>query len=203
MRYRKLSRSEVLRILRQKDRIIKKLYREKQELKHYASFDSMTHALNRGIGINILKKKMIKAKITGDKLTVCFIDVDELKKINDNFGHSEGDRLLINIVKIIKGNIRKNDFIIRLGGDEFLIVFPQTDIKCARGILKRICDKITKINSKGTNNYKMSISYGFAQFNPNSQLNVKKLIDKADEEMYKKSKKIKDFKHKCQNKTIL
>lgn len=70
-----------------------------------------------------MDKELNLSKIGNINLIVCFVDVDELKTVNDNFGHQEGNKILINMAKILKDSIRKTDFVIRMGGDEFLVAF--------------------------------------------------------------------------------
>ncbi|MBN7575342.1 hypothetical protein C1H57_09175 [Clostridium sp. 2-1] len=77
----------------------------------------------------MLSEEFYSSKSNGKNIVLCFVDVDRLKIANDTFGHEEGDNLLINVTNILKESIRKTDFIIRLGGDEFLIVFPNITMK--------------------------------------------------------------------------
>lgn len=186
MRYKYLSKQYLIEKLKNKDKLIKKLYREKNILKYYASFDTMTKALNKRSGISILNKEIIKSKYNGKTLVICYIDIDRLKYINDKFGHHEGDRVLINVGNIIRKNIRESDLFIRLGGDEFLVVFTETSLKNSKNILNRIETKIKQLNRIKNNKYNIAFSYGFAQLN--KKVGMKNLIKRADREMYKKKK---------------
>ena len=197
MRYRNLSKADMVKELKKKDRTIISLYKQIEVLTYYAAFDSMTDALNKRIGIKLLKKKIFETKANGDNLTVCFIDVDKLKKINDNFGHAEGDKLLINVGKIISTSIRRDDLLIRLGGDEFLVVFPKTNLSYAKKILRRVCSQIEIANDSKAYQYDIDLSYGFAEFSTDREINVNDLIRKADKEMYKK--KMAKYEGNCRN----
>lgn len=177
-----------------KNEIIKYLLKENKILKYHASFDNMTKALNRRMGIKLLEKRIQQSENHNKNLIVCFIDIDKLKKINDNFGHIEGDKTLMKVSRIIRTYIRKEDLFIRIGGDEFLLVFSGISLKSAKNILIRICDNIKRFNRSKVKEYEIKISYGFAQIRGN-KINVNNLIRVADKEMYKK--KISKCKGNC------
>lgn len=185
-----MTKEELIKILKYKDSLLKKLNLEKEKLKYYASTDVMTGALNRRAGLKRLNKEFKLSKISNDNIVVCFADVDKLKMINDNFGHEEGDKVLKIIAKTLRENTRKGDFVIRMGGDEFLIVFPRTSINNVNKICDRISKSIEKIN-KNNQDYNLNLSYGFYEYNPksDSKMLISDLIKSADMEMYKKKKK--------------
>ena len=117
---------------------------------------------------------------------MCVIDVDNLKIINDTFGHSEGDKVLISTAEIIKGRIRDDDFVVRMGGDEFLAVFPRTSFIEFNKLWNEICIQVDNFN-KRNNMYKLSLSYGMYEYKSRGidALTINDLIVKADKEMYK------------------
>ncbi len=189
----------LIKILRQKDDKLKRLSLENEKLKYYASIDAMTGVLNRRAGLVLLDKEFNLSKINNKSLMVCFIDVDRLKIINDNFGHEEGDKVLIRVAKILSKSIRKTDFVVRMGGDEFLVVFPETTMKEVNKVWYRICSKVDNIN-RNNNSYNLSLSYGFYEYNKEieKEMSINDLIQKADSEMYKKKlKKRRNFKDMC------
>ncbi|MEC9489639.1 MAG: diguanylate cyclase, partial [Halanaerobiales bacterium] len=94
-----------------------------KRLKKYASTDRLTEVLNRRAGLDYLKEEMKLAEAADDVLSVIFIDVNDLKLVNDNFGHQEGDELLQKISDILQHSLRRNDKVVRLGGDEFFADF--------------------------------------------------------------------------------
>lgn len=179
-----MDKETLIKILIQKDNILKRLYLEKEKLNYYASTDVMTGVLNRRAGLEQLNEEFNSSKSNGKSIVVCFVDVDRLKMINDTFGHEEGDKLLINATKILRRSIRKNDFIIRLGGDEFLIVFPKTTMKEVNKIWSKICNTVEKVNN---DKYSLSLSYGFYEYSQDikKEMSINDLIGKADAEMYK------------------
>ena len=194
MNYENMEKETLVKILRQKDDMLKRLYLEKEKLNYYASTDVMTQVLNRRSGLELLGKEFDLSKINGKNLVVCFVDVDRLKKINDAFGHEEGDKVLISVAKILREIIRKTDFVIRMGGDEFLVVFPQITMKEVNKAWYRVCRMIEEVNINN-DNYNLSLSYGFYEYSKEIQkeMSINDLIKKADAEMYKR--KLKFQKH--------
>lgn len=183
-----MDKEKLIKILIQKDHMLKRLYLEKEELNYYANMDVMTGVFNRRAGLELLNKEFNLSKKNKKNIVVCFIDVDRLKIINDTFGHEEGDKTLINAAKVLRESIRKTDFIIRMGGDEFLIVFPKTVMKEVNKIWYEVCKKVDKINESNDNyNHNLSFSYGFYECSQEmiNKLSINDLIRKADEEMYK------------------
>lgn len=194
-----MDKEKLIEILTLKDDMLKRLYLEKEKLNYYASIDIMTGVLNRRAGLELLSEEFNLSKINGNNIVVCFADVDMLKMINDNFGYEEGDKLLISTAKILRESIRKTDFIIRMGGDEFLIVFPKTVMKEVNEIWYEICNRIEKINTINEK-YNLSLSYGFYEYNQDikKEISINDLIEKADADMYRnKSRKNRYFEEKC------
>ncbi|WP_052112968.1 GGDEF domain-containing protein [Clostridium novyi] len=190
MNYENMDKKQLIEILRDRESILKKLYLEKEKLKYYASTDGMTGVLNRRVGLKLLNKEFSLSKSSNESIVVCFADVDKLKIINDKFGHKEGDRVLKFVAQTLKENIRKDDFVIRMGGDEFLIVFPRTTKRDIYYILNRIYKKIKEFNLKEYK-YNLSLSYGFSEYKLNEakDLTLNEVIHKADKKMYKRKLK--------------
>lgn len=190
MNYDNMSKEKIIEILIQKDDMLRKLWEENKKLNYLASIDAMTGALNRKSGLELLEREFKLLNINNENLVICFVDVDGLKIINDTFGHEEGDKLLINATKILKESIRKTDFVIRMGGDEFLVVFPETSMKEANKVWGRILKSVEEIN-KDNEKYNLSLSYGFYEYSKETEkkLTINELIKRADIEMYKVKRK--------------
>jgi diguanylate cyclase (GGDEF)-like protein len=138
--------------------------------------------------LQILEQNIKLSKREKKPISVCFIDVDKLKYINDHLGHKIGDELLVNVTKIIKENIREMDSLARIGGDEFLIVFPNCDEEKAEEIWQRITKDFKKFNEKNKS-YSIEVSHGISHFNVANNKNADELITEADEKMYKEKNK--------------
>ena len=122
-------------------------------------------------------------------MSVIFIDVDNLKTINDNFGHDAGDFVLRKIADIIRNSIRESDILIRVGGDEFVLGLPSARKEDAQMIIKRIKGALNNI--KIDEDVRVDLSYGICEYSDfEKDLDIEDLIKAADNEMYqmKKSK---------------
>ncbi|MDF2882526.1 MAG: Diguanylate cyclase/phosphodiesterase domain 2 [Clostridiaceae bacterium] len=185
MSYEENDRETLINLLKTKDEIIDELKNEIDELTYFANFDSMTGVYNRRYGLKLLHNFINISKPEKIHTTVCFIDVDKLKRVNDNYGHDEGDKLLIEISAVLKKSVRNGDIVFRLGGDEFIVIFPHTTLKQAKKIEKRIWENIEKINNSNRFKFKLQISSGFCEFTNSDVNSIDELIRKADSNMYK------------------
>lgn len=111
-------------------------------------------------------------------------DIDRLKYINDNYGHAEGDKLIINVASILKKCFRETDAVARIGGDEFVAILEEIDTNDAEVIKTRIESQIESHNQRIQEKYlRVSFSIGYAVGdNPGDTLEV--IMKKADEMMY-------------------
>lgn len=158
--------------------------RVETELRRLATTDVLTDVYNRRSGLLLFRQQLQLAQRNKQRLCVCYVDTDFLKTINDVYGHAEGDEVLKTISAIIKEVLRKIDIICRLGGDEFLLVFPQCAMKQAVYIWNRIDERINSFNAKETKPYSISLSRGFAEYDPANEKSADQLIMIADKEMY-------------------
>lgn len=145
--------------------------------------DSLTGAYNR-------EKLIVKINriITGNykqKFCVVFIDLDNFKYINDNWGHNEGDTALIIVVNLIKVVLNKDDFITRYGGDEFVIFLNVENREEIKNIISRILQLFDKYNRKNIKSYKLTFSYGYKLYDSSSPLHFNEYINDVDNLMYK------------------
>jgi|LGVF01.1.fsa_nt_gb diguanylate cyclase (GGDEF)-like protein len=163
------------------------------ELLKHATLDIMTGLFNRRIGEEILENLIDSAKENKTKFSICFIDINNLKTVNDELGHNAGDDMIINLAKIIKSNIRENDLVCRLGGDEFLLVFHDYNSNQAELAIKRINNRIDEFNRIENHKYKLSVSVGIEEYDGVSTMH--ELIKNADAKMYyeKKNKRNKNY----------
>ncbi|WP_434799205.1 GGDEF domain-containing protein [Terrisporobacter vanillatitrophus] len=186
MNYDNMNREKLIEILIHKEDMLQKLWLENKKLNYFASIDAMTGVLNKKSGLELLEREFKLSNSNDKNMVICFIDVDGLKIINDTFGHEEGDKLLISTAKILKESIRKTDFVIRMGGDEFLVVFPKTTMKEVNTVWGRILKLVEEIN-KNNEKYNLSFSYGFYEYGKETEKNLtsKELIKRADTEMYR------------------
>lgn len=161
-----------------------------EKLEKLAHFDTLTGCCNRGYGIGLLKEQIKLAQRKKYPLSLAYIDIDRFKYINDVFGHKEGDMILKEVVQLFKSTIREIDIISRMGGDEFLLIFPDSSSKDVSLIRERLDKNLEKLNRSLNRPYKISFSLGLSVYDPFNPQPVEKLIHLADQAMYKdKSKK--------------
>ncbi len=127
-----------------------------------------------------------------EPIAMIFFDLDHFKKVNDVYGHSAGDDVLLEVVKKIKTIIRSEDVFARWGGDEFLIVLPHTDISQTKKIIKVLEKKINEINFNLKEKLPVSCSFGLCQYEKSDTLDS--LLKKADLSMYTIKNKYKKTK---------
>ncbi|MCX7846362.1 MAG: GGDEF domain-containing protein, partial [Dictyoglomaceae bacterium] len=144
----------------------------------YGLYDPLTGLYNRAYGDKRLEEACLDYKRIKEPFSVIFIDVDSLKKINDTYGHSYGDFVLQQVASCIKNTIRQNDFAIRWGGDEFLILLRRVDYEDALKIAQRIDEKLEEV-FKG----ELGISYGI-EVSSDEIENHEDMIKRADIKMY-------------------
>lgn len=160
------------------------LYASREKLAVIASTDELTGVLNRRSGFAMLKQ-MEKACIKQRKsFSICFIDIDGLKQVNDQYGHGEGDVVLKTTSQMIRNSIRAGDAICRIGGDEFMILFPGCEKAVAEKLVQRIKGNLADVSKEMGKPYLMSFSYGIEQMSAEDPITLEELIRRADHLMY-------------------
>jgi diguanylate cyclase (GGDEF)-like protein len=157
------------------------------KLNKQAQFDEMTGVLNRREGLNRVRKAIDKNQTKGFELIICFIDIDGLKKVNDTFGHAYGDILIKFVVQAIKTIIISSENIVRLGGDEFLIIFQDSTIEEAKTQLAQIVKEVENINKTIEIPFKISFSYGIQEYK--NIWKIDEFVELADKKMYEDKRK--------------
>lgn len=161
------------------------------KIKFFSEYDSMTKVLNRRAGLALLNKNIPGNNEKVNRISLCFIDINGLKEVNDTLGHDAGDELILSIIDIIKKNIRESDFIIRFGGDEFLLVFPNSNKENAEKTWDRIVESFDKINTEENRPYMISVSHGISEYKNNINNSLEDLIKVSDEKMYEEKRQLK------------
>ncbi len=152
-----------------------------EELNVNATTDSLTGLYNKREFLKRMREEVDRAWRYGRNLSLVIFDLDRFKQWNDTYGHLAGDELLKDIGAIIHSSIRNSDIAFRFGGDEFVILFPETNAKEALEIVRKLSDKISRF--KFGSGEGISISAGIAEYEygdtPDS------LLERADEMLYK------------------
>jgi diguanylate cyclase (GGDEF)-like protein len=117
--------------------------------------------------------------------SLIFIDLNDFKKINDQFGHASGDRALLDFSDLLKSNFRNSDILARLGGDEFVVLLTDTSTSSAQIAMNKFQKAITDYYSKANHGYSLACAYGVVGSESNPHITIEKLLDDADSLMYK------------------
>lgn len=157
---------------------------KERKLKNLAYYDNLTKLPNRPHFFSKLRSAVEKATENKTKFALFFIDLDGFKQVNDTYGHEVGDKLLIEVAKKLRSSVRKDDFVARLAGDEFVILIENID---GKDILKKIAEKIIKnVGSKyiiDGNEVKIGASIGISIF-PDDATDIETVMKHADSAMY-------------------
>ncbi len=159
--------------------VLREVDEERRKLFELSIKDYLTGAYSRRFLEQYLEKELFKSKRMKTPLSVVFIDINDFKKINDIYGHVYGDNVLKMFVKIANETIRSMDLIARYGGDEFVIVLPETGVENAQKVIDRIIDRLKEEN--------INISYGI--IDASEYGSIDDVYKKVDEKMYEMKKK--------------
>lgn len=163
--------------------------RMEEELKRLAHYDTLTGAYNRGYGLELLQRQLKLSKRDKSPLLLAYSDLDNLKDINDEFGHKEGDSVMVQVAKLFKSILREVDIITRMGGDEFLVIFLDSTLKEILIIRERLSKELTRLNQISKKPYKIEFSTGFSNYDPANPQSMDELIRIADQMMYEEKKR--------------
>jgi len=171
--------------LRQDDAFITRLLEEQRRFEREANIDALTGLYNRRWMLEMFGRELERCIIDGDDLCLMMLDVDFFKQINDAYGHRLGDEVLSLISKALRRSLRPNDMIARYGGDEFIILLPQTSLNAAGAIGKRLLAGISSLSFSDLDGglpLNASISIGLAMRQDKETL--EDLLEEADAAMY-------------------
>ncbi len=161
---------------------IKKLY---EQTKHLAITDFLTQIYNRRQFDITIEHEFARAIRYLTPLTLCLIDIDHFKNINDTYGHKVGDEVLCAIANLIKKMFRKSDYVFRYGGEEFMVILPETTVNKAYSPIERLRQEIAKLKfSNNNNSFNVTASFGIAD-NCVDAMTFEQLIKNTDIALYK------------------
>jgi len=164
----------------------KQLKEREEELEEEAYRDKLTGIGNR----HLFHERAETMLATGEKIVFCYCDLDHFKYVNDHFGHQEGDRYLLYFVETVKENIRPGDLFVRLGGDEFCVVF----LNCSQETMQEKFRNIHEaFRREGAGDYPKSFSYGIIELPERHDIvSTDEILQRADEVMYEYKRKHKE-----------
>ena len=145
-----------------------------------ATHDEKTGLYNNKFFETILEMEIEKAKRGQQKLSIIMTDIDFFKKINDTHGHIKADELLKKLADVIKKQVRKSDILARFGGEEFVLLLPETNLKKAERFAARL--KTAIHSDKTLKRYKVTLSGGLTQYKEDDT--KKKFQERVDKALY-------------------
>ncbi|OIP67095.1 MAG: diguanylate cyclase response regulator [Oscillatoriales cyanobacterium CG2_30_40_61] len=154
------------------------------KLQQLSQLDPLTQILNRRSFFEYIENQFNRAIQDQSLFSLLILDLDHFKQINDNYGHLTGDKILINFTLAIQNYLRSSDYFGRYGGEEFVILLPETDQADALKIAQDICDLIAHLSiptEKG--NLNITVSIGVAVFRP-QDTRIEDIFDRADQCLY-------------------
>jgi polar amino acid transport system substrate-binding protein len=157
------------------------------QLSEFANKDALTNIFNRRKIEEICEIELERVKRYEKNLSIIFFDINDFKYINDTFGHHLGDEVLVKITNLLEKNLRATDSIGRWGGDEFLIIIPETNLYQCKSIVLDLEEQLKTIEF--TSQINVTCSFGIATYEENDHLDS--LLRKADESMYSKKSEYK------------
>ncbi len=151
---------------------------------HMATIDELTKISNRRGFVTLAQSSISLCARQGVPVSLAYIDLDQFKPINDEYGHAEGDRALVAFAGLMRKCFRQSDIIGRLGGDEFAVLLTNTQVEEAKEIVNRFRDLLVVFNRQINRGYDLEFSEGIVSFKPEGDSSVDQLLDEADVLMY-------------------
>jgi diguanylate cyclase (GGDEF)-like protein len=170
--------------------ILHKARQSKRKFEQLSMIDDLTKLANRRNVFQMLNRQIALSSRHNEDLTVAVIDLDFFKNINDEYGHTMGDHVLVEFAKLCQSTLRKTDLIGRIGGEEFLVALPKTNVEGATLILNKLKEATvllpktsTQLAPLNSEDSKLSISIGITQLMKSDSRD--KIFTRADEALYK------------------
>ena len=152
----------------EKWRLMQQSRANQEELERLANFDSLTGLHNRRAILHRLDEQLKRVKRYKGGLSLIMLDIDYFKKANDQYGHLVGDEVLENVAVLMQQNVRNTDSVGRYGGDEFIIVLPETDLSSALIVAERLRKAIetAEMRDSGGDTFGITVSQGVSSYKP-------------------------------------
>ena len=158
--------------------------RLERSLENLSFQDELTGVYNRRGFLMFAAQQMKVAARNENTVVLVSVDFDGLKRVNDHFGHANGDRALVELADALRASFRETDVIGRLGGDEFLVLAPETDHVGAEQALERLAKRLASRNASGDLPWTLSASVGWLRTDPAQGVSLGELLARVDGRMY-------------------
>lgn len=155
-----------------------------EEIYQLTILDNLTGLANRREFDDVLAREFARARRYGRRFSVLTIDIDFFKNVNDTFGHPRGDDVLMEIGRLIKARLRANDLAARLGGEEFALILPETELAGAATVAEQLrAETEGLVVASESKEIRVTISVGCADLSPTDQ-DAQALFRRSDEKLY-------------------
>jgi len=164
-----------------------RLRRQRDEMQVLADTDALTGVSNRRAGLRTLESLVAQARVADDSgaLAVAFLDIDLFKQINDEHGHEVGDRVLVEVARVLLGSLRNRSEVVRMGGEEFLLMLPGVELASAAQRMEAIRVEVAQVASRiGVPGLKVTASIGLTALGVDDR-DAAGLLRRADGAMYR------------------
>jgi diguanylate cyclase (GGDEF)-like protein/PAS domain S-box-containing protein len=162
--------------------------RMEETLRALALLDDLTGLYNRRGFFTLGQQQLKAADRSRSRMVLLFADFNGLKRINDAFGHPEGDRALIETADVLRETFRESDIIARIGGDEFVVLAIETNGSPAEVLTARFQENLETRNAREGRRYELSLSVGLARYDPERPCSIDELVAQADRAMYERKR---------------
>ncbi len=158
---------------------------DREKISFLANHDALTGLLNHLSFQNIFELEFERHRRHERNMSLLFLDIDHFKRINDDYGHQVGDRILREVGRVLTANLRKIDYVFRYGGDEFVVLMTETDSGRASMLAERILAAVKRdVGKISPSRFKVSLSIGVADCSALTQAEREELLLRADGALY-------------------
>jgi diguanylate cyclase (GGDEF)-like protein/PAS domain S-box-containing protein len=178
----------VIRDITEIKRAEHKLHEALEQLRSLSNSDELTQLANRRHFLALAEHQVRIAHRSGQGVLLLFADMDNLKVINDQLGHPEGDAAIVEVSKILRHVFRDSDVIARVGGDEFVILMTSINQVNLEAVVERLNQTLEQRNRQNNTSYPLSLSIGAAFSDPASPVSISQLLEEADQAMYREKR---------------
>ena len=164
------------------------LQRQADQLRALSLVDELTGLYNRRGFLTLATQQLKLCDRTMHPALVVFVDLDGMKRINDDLGHDFGDQALIETANVLRQCFRYSDVIARLGGDEFVALAIDAPQQMSSTIQQRLYDKLAELNAKSGRRFELQFSIGIAPYDPSRAEMIEEVLARADSMMYEQKR---------------
>jgi len=158
------------------------------ELRNLSIIDELTGLYNRRGFLALAQQQLKMAERKKIAMVLIYADMDNMKRINDVYGHQEGDNALVEVATVFRKTFRESDIVARIGGDEFVVLAIEVHEENADVLTERLDGALEERNRTAKSGYRFSVSTGVANYDPDAPCSIIELMARADQRMYERKR---------------